>query len=165
MLREHMDPPPKTEKWIENTVGALCDPIIVWPGYEDCVPDKLREDITMFRLLDRMKDPGLELATWPEVCAYMMTFSLAHPPTRDFTEMYEYAFVQYMKMKGVPVPGGFLKFYREELSTLQEQELVGLRRWIYNKGHEVTKSRLKAAKKEAKENLQTESKDQQLQFF
>lgn len=164
-----MAPRDESRAFAESMVGCLTGPIIVWPGYEDCVPEKLKEDITMYRLLMEATEPGL--ATWPEVCAYMMTFSLAHPPTRDFVELYEYAFAKYMGENKVPIPTGSLKSYKAELSLYQEQELLRLRRWLWNKRQQVVKDRLRSARKESKQNTEEqelqvdELKGQQLNWF
>ena len=50
--------PTKREQdgWIDDLVGALTDPIIVWPGpWKDDIPQNLKEQIPLERLIMNMK--------------------------------------------------------------------------------------------------------------
>jgi hypothetical protein len=160
-----MERPPSVAEDIENMVGALCDPIIVWPGYENSLPDNIRGDITMHRLIQNLKgEKGV--ATWPEVCAYMMTASLDHPFPRDWVEIYEWAFAQYVGRDKIPEGG--LRYLREELDTQQQQDLMRLRVWIWNRARGETRRRLKDIKKEKREEAKLQvvgAREQQLDFF
>ena len=45
----------KVDGWIEDTVGAICDPIIVMPGgWGDDLPENLRQRVTLERLCENM---------------------------------------------------------------------------------------------------------------
>ena len=49
----------KVDGWIDTLVGALCDPIIVYPsGWEDTLPDWIKPQITLERLIMNMKQYG-----------------------------------------------------------------------------------------------------------
>ena len=167
------EPPPpewkrlpfKVEQAIEDAVGALLDPIIVWPGYEDSVPSKLRDDIILQRLIQNLKEET-GLASWPEVCAYLMTASLAHPFNRDWVEIYEYAFAQYVGRDKIPEGG--LAYLKTELDEQQKRDLQRFRQWLWNTRRQVTRNRIKSRNKDerTKAGLEVEAQaPQQLNFF
>jgi len=117
----------QVEKQIDELVGALTDPIIVYPGgWMDTVPENLKADITIHRLAQLMK--GEEgLATWPEVCAYLMTVTLEFPVASEWVNIYMYALTQY---KGDMVPKDIRQ---DELSDYEMSLLNDFRRWIYER--------------------------------
>jgi len=46
----------KAEGWIDDLIGALCDPIIVYPSpWKDDLPDWIKPQITLERLVMNMK--------------------------------------------------------------------------------------------------------------
>ena len=47
----------KEPKWVDDIVGALCDPIIVFPagGWENDLPDWIKPQITLERLIMNVK--------------------------------------------------------------------------------------------------------------
>ena len=114
------------EKQIDNLVGALTDPIIVWPGgWADSLPGNLKADITVHRLAQLMKGEE-DLATWPEVCAYLFTVTLEHPVGREWANIYMYAMTQY---KGDAMPEDI------RCGHLDDDEMAMLtefRRWLWN---------------------------------
>jgi len=64
------------EKGISVIVGALTDPIIVFPGgWGGTIPDWLKNTITLERMLGNMSQTngGDLTGTDAEVCAYLMT--------------------------------------------------------------------------------------------
>ncbi len=74
------------EKGISEIVGALTDPIIVYPGgWGDTLPDWLRNAITLERLVMNMKAlKGEEMTgTDTEACAYLYTAGLTAPMDHD----------------------------------------------------------------------------------
>ena len=81
------------EKGISEIVGALTDPIIVFPGgWGDTIPEWLKTAITLERMMGNMKAlKGEELTgTDAEACAYLMTVSLTQPMDSDWTQIYLY---------------------------------------------------------------------------
>ena len=116
----------KIEKQIDELVGALTDPIIVWPGgWMDAVPETLKSDITIYRLGQLMK--GEEgVATWPEVCAYLMTVTLERPVSSEWVHIYMYAMTQY---KGDKMPGDI---HRDHLEADELRMLTEFRQWLWN---------------------------------
>jgi hypothetical protein len=81
------------EKGISDIVGALTDPIIVFPGgWGDTLPEWLKNAITLERLALNMKALKGEETTGTdtEACAYLYTASLTAPLDHDWTQIYLY---------------------------------------------------------------------------
>lgn len=146
------------EKQIDELVGALTDPIIVYPGgWMDVVPENLKSDITFHRLAQMMK--GEEgLATWPEVCAYLMTVTLEFPVASEWVNIYMYALTQY---KGDAVPKDIRQ---DRLGDYEMGLLNDFRRWIYERRLKERKrrqhtERLKQAAGKRKEKGEMEAQE------
>jgi len=123
------------EQQISEMVAVFSDPIIVYPGgWQDSLPEKIKQDITTYRLI-RMLKGDLDLATWPEVCAYFYTLTLCFPPQERVVRMYMYAMTQY---KGDLFPEDLR---RETLEAYEMDELNRFRRWIRAKQLEARKVR------------------------
>jgi hypothetical protein len=78
----------KIEKGISDVVGALVDPIIVFPGgWGDTLPEWLKTAITLERLEVNMRAlKGEEMTgTDAEACAHLYTASLTQPMDSDWT--------------------------------------------------------------------------------
>ena len=74
-------------------VGALTDPIIVYPGgWGDTLPDWLKNAITLERLVTNITEfRGEEpTGTDAEACAYLYTASFAAPLDSDWVQIYLY---------------------------------------------------------------------------
>ena len=123
------------EQQISEMVGVFSDPIIVYPGsWQDSLPEKIRQDITTCRLIRLLKG-DMEMATWPEVCAYFYTLTLCFPPQERVVRMYMYAMTQY---KGDLFPEDLR---REILESHEMDELNRFRRWIRAKQLEARRVR------------------------
>jgi|GEM_PF-319577 len=115
------------EKQIDDLVGALTDPIVVYPGgWMDVVPENLKSNITIHRLTQLLKGEE-RLATWPEVCAYLMTATLEFPVASEWVNIYMYALTQY---KGDLVPKDIRQ---DRLSDYEMGLLNDFRRWMYER--------------------------------
>ena len=91
------------ERGISEIVGALTDPIIVFPGgWGDTLPDWLKTAITLERLTMNMKSlNGEEMtSTDAEACAYLMTVTLTQPVDDDWSQIYLYVAGQTYKHWG-----------------------------------------------------------------
>ncbi len=83
----------QAEKGISDILGALTDPIIVFPGgWGDSLPEWIKGEITLERLVMNMcalkgEEPT---GTDAEACAYLNTLSLTHPMDRDWVQIYLY---------------------------------------------------------------------------
>ncbi|MBA7470427.1 hypothetical protein ES707_05713 [subsurface metagenome] len=122
------------DRAIEDLAGAICDPIIVYPGggWEKDIPKWLLEQITLDRLVEQMKaTQGQEpTGTDSEALAYLFPASLCFPLGHDWTQIYLYL--------GAKVCGAYGKVVPEDIDikTLDQQQDMDLRRlkgWIYEK--------------------------------
>ncbi len=144
---------------IDELAGALTDPIIVWPigGWGDSLPDKIKGDITIHRMLQLMKNEE-GVATWPEVCAYLFTVTLERPVSREWTDIYIYAMNQYM---GDSMPADVKK---ESLDQYEMQLLDRFRRWLWDARHKARKQRCKEEGSSQEPGIEALS-PQQIKFF
>jgi hypothetical protein len=72
----------KAEGWIDDLVGALCDPIIVYPSpRKDDLPDWVKPQITLERLVMNMKvvhEGGVPVGD-TEALAYIFPRTMEEP--------------------------------------------------------------------------------------
>jgi len=75
----------KAEGWIDDLIGALCDPIIVYPSpWKDDLPDWVKPQITLERLVMNMKvmhDGGVPVGD-TEALAYIFPQNDGRAPVR-----------------------------------------------------------------------------------
>ena len=87
----------KVEKGISEIVGALTDPILVFPGgWGDTLPEWLKNAIPLERLAMNMRAlKGEEMTgTDAEACAYLFTAALTQPMDHDWGQIYLYIATQ-----------------------------------------------------------------------
>ena len=134
----------KAVGWIDDLVGALCDPIIVYPSpWKDDLPDWVKPQITLERLVMNMKvmhDGGVPVGD-TEALAYIFPRTMEEPLSEQWMRIYTYVFTQAMKFKKVEVTED-LK--RESLSDYDMRELNDLKTWIYQKRVQHRKEKAKA---------------------
>ncbi len=122
----------QVEKGITDIVGALFDPIIVFPGgWGDDTPEWLRNAITLERLLMNMESlSGKEMTgTDAEAAAYLMSASLTRPMSKDWAQIYLYVAGNTMRRWGkFETPADITV---KELNEEQMRDLVGLKKWLY----------------------------------
>ncbi len=122
------------DRSIEDLVGAICDPIIVYPGggWENDIPKWLLEQITMDRLIEQMKaTKGQEpTGTDSEALAYLFPASLCFPFDRDWTQIYIYLGARVCGAHGSQVPDDINV---QTLDRQQDEDLRRLKGWIYEK--------------------------------
>ncbi len=139
---------------IEEMVGALCDPLIVFPsGWEDTLPEELKKRLPLDRLVHQMKCLHGQ-ARWDEACdlealLYMYPLTLAQPISEQWTRIYLYLGT---KVMGDRIPQDIKE---ETLSDYDMVELRQLKRWIQ-------KQKLKARKERKKEPRQRQQDQQRL---
>jgi hypothetical protein len=123
----------KVDGWIDDVVGALCDPIIVMPGgWGEDLPDWLKKRVTVERLCENLLalKEGRELtATDAEAACYLFTASLEAPMGDDWTQIYLY--VAGGEMKGEAKTEMLPDIKVEALTSYQWRELKQLKNWIY----------------------------------
>lgn len=121
----------KVDGWIDDLVGALYDPIIVYPsGWEDTLPDWVKPQITLERLIMNMKvaKEGCVPVGDTEALAYMYPRTMESPMSDQWFRIYMYVFTQAMKFKKAEVPEDLKS---DSLSKYDMQELDHLKNWIY----------------------------------
>jgi hypothetical protein len=113
-------------------VGALTDPIIVYPGgWGDTLPDWLKNAITLERLVMNMKEVRGEepTGTDAEACAYLYTASFAAPLDSDWVQIYLYVSGKTCShWGGREVP---LDIAVDSLNDWQTGQLERLKAWLH----------------------------------
>ncbi len=161
---------PTIEKGISDIVGALSDPIIVFPGgWGDTLSEWLKSTITLERLAVNMKAlKGEEMTgTDAEACAYLMTASLTQPMDHDWTKIYLYiAGKVYEKWRtkesGVTMPDDIRV---ESLNDDQMRDLNRLKAWLYHKRTTIRLDRDRAERRQKKEEEAAARKEAQPALF
>jgi hypothetical protein len=145
-----------TNKQIENgteeLVGALTDPIIVFPGgWGDTLPDWLKTAITLERLEMNMKALNGEepTGTDAEACAYLMTVSLTQPLDSDWTQIYLYVSGKtYTRWGKNEIPADIRV---DSLNDYQIDELKKLKCWLSERRVQARQERQREERQQAKE--------------
>ncbi len=160
----------KLDKGISNIVGALTDPIIVFPGgWGDTLPEWIKTAITLERLVVNMKAlKGEEMTgTDAEACAYLYTASLTQPMDHDWTQIYLYiAGKVYEKWRtkesGVTMPDDIRV---ESITDDQMRDLNRLKAWLYHKRTTIRLDRDRAERRQKKEEEAARRKAEQPALF
>ena len=158
------------EKGISDLVGALTDPIVVFPGgWGEDLPEWLKNAITLERLEMNMRAlKGEEMTgTDAEACAYLYTAALTQPMDHDWTKIYLYiAGKTYnrwcSKESGMQMPEDIRV---EEFSQDQMVELNRLKQWLYKKRTEVRFERERAERRQKREEEAATRKAEQPALF
>lgn len=136
---------------MEELVGALFDPIIVYPGggWENDLPEPLKKRLVPDRLIHNMAcHKGLESwaeATDLEALLYMYPRTMEAPLDHDWTEIYLYLGTRVM---GDSMPGDIAK---QALDNYQMSKLRDLKRFIQSKKLQHRKERRRQEKADAKQ--------------
>jgi hypothetical protein len=143
------------EKGISDIVGALTDPIIVFPGgWGDTLPEWLKNAITLERLAVNMRAlKGEEMTgTDAEACAYLYTAALTQPMNHDWGQIYLYIATQtYRRWGKNEMPRDIAV---DTLNDEQMQDLTRLKDWLY---HKHTQTRLERGRAERKQRREEEA--------
>ena len=122
------------EKGIDELVGVFTDPIIVYPGggWEETIPEWIKQRITLDRLIMNMKVLHGEepTATDSEALAYMYPASLCFPLDHDWSQIYLYLSTQVCGAEGKTIPDDIRV---DTLTRNQEADLRRLKDWIYQR--------------------------------
>ena len=160
----------KTERWIDDIVGALFDPIIVMPGgWGDDLPEWLRTRVTLERLGENIVAlrEGRELtATDAEAACYLFTASLTAPMGSDWTQIYLYVAGGEMKSeKKLEMPEDIKV---ESLTESQWRDLKQLKDWIYGQRLKHRKEKARGERRKVREETKAkelETRPVQPSFF
>jgi hypothetical protein len=139
-----------TERWIEDLAGVFTDPIIVYPGgWEDTIPPKLREAVTIERLIENVKHAKGEpiSATDAECCIYLYTVCMCQPLSHDWAQIYFYLGSRFIEKDGRQMPDDIRV---DELTRNQQEDLDHLRHWISERRFKARTDRRLKERAEAK---------------
>lgn len=156
----------RDDAWIGEVVGALCDPIIVYPSpWQDDIPDWVKSQITLERLAMNMKvlKQGGVPVGGTEVMAYMFPRTMDAPMPYEWVKIYTLVFNEAMKFKGVEVPEDLKP---EKMSEYEMGQLNHLKRWIYERRVKYRKEKESGERRQAKDQAkQVETVAPQPAFF
>jgi hypothetical protein len=154
------------EKGISDLVGALTDPIIVFPGgWGDTLPEWLKNAITLERLTMNMKALKGEKMTGTdaEACAYLFTAALTQPMDNDWGQIYLYIATQtYRRWGKNEMPGDIAV---DSLNDEQVRELNRLKEWLRKKRTQIRLERDKAERRQRKREEAAQRKAEQPALF
>ncbi len=154
------------DSMIDDLVGTLTDPIIVYPGgWGDTLPDWLKTAITMERMMGDMKAlKGEEpTGTDAEACAYLMTLSLTQPMDSDWTQIYLYIAGQsYKRWNKGEMPADIAV---DSISDYQIGELNRLKSWLYHQRVKARQEKDKAERRQEKEEAKAQREEEQPALF
>ena len=152
----------KPDDWIDDMVGVFTDPIIVMAGgWGETLPDWIKGEIKMQRLLDlakRQKEGDKDpMASDAEACAYLYTASLTAPLGSDWTRIYLYIATKVMNQHGTEAPDDIKV---DSLSDHQMSQLRDLKRWIYRQRVKARQDRRRVEKRKAQAAAEDEAPEQ-----
>ena len=154
------------ERGISEIVGALTDPILVFPGgWGDTLTDWLKTAITLERMMGNVKAlKGEEpVGTDAEACAYLMMVSLTQPMDSDWAQIYLYVAGQTYKHWGKgEMPADIAVI---SISDYQVGELNRLKAWLYRQRIRARIEKDRAERREKKEEQETKKKEEQPALF
>ncbi len=149
------------DKQIDDLVGALTDPIIVWPSpWQDTLPEWIKSQITLERLAQQMKVLKGEKPTGTdaEACAYLYTASLTAPMDHDWTQIYLYiAGKVAARGKDAQIPDDIKV---DSLNADQMRDLQELKDWIYWHRVKVRQERRRTERRQAKAEAEAKAPTQ-----
>jgi hypothetical protein len=154
------------EHHISELVGALADPIIVFPGaWGDTLPDWLKNAITLERLEMNMRELKGEEPTGAdaEACAYLYTAALTQPMDHDWGEIYLYIATKVHSRWGKSKMPQDIKV--ESLRDDQKADLNRLKRWLHQQRTRARLERDRAERRQKAEAAKAELEVMQPSMF
>ena len=146
MTLQGLQPPSskQVDGWITDLIGALTDPIIVFPGPRMAdIPENVKKQIPLERLIMNMKytreGKGVPVGDC-EALLYMFPRTMESPMGYEWTHIYSYCFTKAMEFMKVEVPADLRV---DILSDYDMHQLDDLKRFIWD-------SRVKARKEKAR---------------
>jgi hypothetical protein len=109
---------------MKGMLNTLFAPIIVFKGWESALPDTLKEDIKISRMLN----PDRQTATNEEAIGYLTTASLAAPLDRVHANVFLILSNVYIFKKTGQKP---MPEYVRDMTDEELQALTRLRDWIF----------------------------------
>jgi hypothetical protein len=158
--------PKNIDSMIDDLVGTLTDPIIVYPGgWGDSLPEWLKNAVVMERLIENMKETKDELPTGTdaEACAYLNTASLAAPMDGDWSQIYLYvAGKTYQRWHKSELPEDIRV---DSLTDQQTTELERLKEWLYRRRTTARQEAERTERRQQKEEEIAKRKEEQPALF
>jgi len=160
----------QVEKGISEIVGAITDPIIVYPGgWGEDLPDWLKTAITLERLIMNMRViKGEEMTgTDAEACAYLFTASLTFPLSSDWTQIYLYIATKVYEKQRTPTSGVTMpKDVRvESITDDQMRDLNRLKAWLYQRRTTARQDRDRSERRQGREKAAAEKEQMHPKLF
>lgn len=151
---------------IDDLVGTLTDPIIVYPGgWGDSLPEWLKNAITLERLTENMKGSKGEQpsGTDAEACAYLNTASLTMPMDSDWSQIYLYvAGKTYTRWRKGEMPKDIRV---DSLNNQQMADLNRLKEWLYCRRTTAKQELERAERRQQKEEEVAKRESEQPALF
>jgi len=150
----------QVDRWISNLVGALTDPIIVWPGpWRDDIPENIKQQIPLERLIMNMKfeheGKGVPVGDC-EALLYMFPRTMEEPMGYEWTHIYSYCFTKAMEFMKIEVPADLRV---DKLSDYDMRQLDDLKRFIWDKRVKARKERARGETKAAAGETKTTNRE------
>jgi len=161
-----LNTPRTVEKGISDIVGALSDPIIVFPGgWGDTLPEWIKTAITLERLEMNMRAlKGEEMTgTDAEACAYLYTAALTQPVDHDWGQIYLYVANKTYGRWGKNEVAEDIRV--ESLTDDQVRDLNRLKEWLYQRRTTARQDKDRAERRQKKEAEATKRKAEQPALF
>ena len=135
------------EKFVFDLLDVFQSPIIVYsPAWADTLPDDLRGNITLGRMINKMA--GVEEASVPELVAYLYTASLEGLITSAWTRIYEAMTAEYISRFHRQGSDGLLEELQEvKLNSYEEGLKRDLACFIYKKRREALRGKKRGEKR------------------
>jgi len=151
---------------IDDLVGTLTDPIIVYPGgWGDSLPEWLKNAIILERLTENMKETKekqLE-GTDAEACAYLNTASLTTPMDDDWSQIYLYvAGKTYSRWQKNKMPDDIRI---DSLNNQQMADLNRLKEWLYRRRTTMRQDAERIERRQLKEEEVEKRKEERPALF
>lgn len=154
------------DSMIDDLVGTLTDPIIVYPGgWGDSLPEWLKNAITLERLTENMKvsKGGQPTGTDAETCAYLNTASLTIPMDGDWSQIYLYvAGKTYTRWRKGEMPNDI---WVDSLTDQQMADLNRLKEWLYRQRTTARREQERAERRQQKEEEVARRESEQPALF
>jgi len=153
------------ERWIDELVGALHDPVIVYPSpWTADLPDWIMTQVHLERLIMNIKvnhEGGVPVGD-TEVLAYMFSRTMDSPMPEQWNRIYTFVFNQAMNFKRVAVPEDLKS---EKLTDYDMQALKHLKHWIYERRVKHRKGKARGERQQAKQETELETVSLQQSFL
>ena len=158
--------PKNVDLMVDDLVGTLTDPIIVYPGgWGDTLPEWLKNAIVLERLTENMKETKGEQPTGTdaEACAYLNTASLSAPMDNDWSQIYLYvAGKTYSRWQKSELPDDIRV---DSLNKQQTAALNRLKEWLYRQRTTARQEMERTERRQQKEEEVDKRKAEQPALF